>query len=335
MNKKNVIKKSKVETDKDRMMLRMSVRGRMAYQEMRKDYFNKLGIKSDGTPQKNSRIQSILSAWDRDTLFGFAMEAKRNEEEMAKTLAVVTKRFPICDWMKEEIKGLGDIGAAWIVGEFDIYKADTVSKMWQYAGLNPGLVRGKKRVKVDAYKLEMGEIVKEVRHDNRVVAYIVLTDTMIPGDKLTEGFISPFNMKLRTALLGVIGINLFKAGLRGEDVSDEEYEALPETYRRIKGNRKQRVFGITKEVRTYLNYKNRLAHSSNKVREYRNKRWVMVEWKDAYPGHRNSAAIRYMIKMMLVDVYKKWRELEGLLVRPSFQEEKLGHIHNAENVAAM
>ncbi len=40
--------------------------------------------------------------------------------------------------------------------------------------------------------------------------------------------------------------------------------------------------------------------------------------------HIHRMAIRYMIKIFLIDLYKKWRELEGLPVAPSYEEAKLG-----------
>lgn len=45
-------------------------------------------------------------------------------------------------------------------------------------------------------------------------------------------------------------------------------------------------------------------------------------------GHRHNAALRYMVKMFLAELYVQWRTLEGLPVRPSYQEEYLGHVHH-------
>jgi hypothetical protein len=44
-------------------------------------------------------------------------------------------------------------------------------------------------------------------------------------------------------------------------------------------------------------------------------------------GHQHKAATRYMIKMFLRDLYIAWRTIEGLPVRPPYQEEYLGHKH--------
>ena len=46
-------------------------------------------------------------------------------------------------------------------------------------------------------------------------------------------------------------------------------------------------------------------------------------------GHQHKAATRYMVKMFLRDLYVAWRTLEGLEVRPPYQEQYLGHRHSA------
>lgn len=73
----------------------------------------------------------------------------------------------------------------------------------------------------------------------------------------------------------------------------------------------------------YYPYKARLAQEENTVLHC----GKMVAWKDVSDGHRDRSAKRYMIKMFLKDLYVAWRMIEGLPVRPSYQEEYLGHIH--------
>lgn len=54
-----------------------------------------------------------------------------------------------------------------------------------------------------------------------------------------------------------------------------------------------------------------------------------AKWPDESKGHRHNAAMRYMIKMFLIDLYKEWRAIEGLPVAPPYHEAKLGHKHAA------
>lgn len=44
-------------------------------------------------------------------------------------------------------------------------------------------------------------------------------------------------------------------------------------------------------------------------------------------GHRHNDATRYMIKMFLADLWRTWRELDGLPVGESYAEAKLGVVH--------
>ena len=50
-------------------------------------------------------------------------------------------------------------------------------------------------------------------------------------------------------------------------------------------------------------------------------------WAERTKGHRHNAAIRYMVKRFLVDLYNAWRQLEGLPVAPEYSLAKLGLQH--------
>ena len=50
--------------------------------------------------------------------------------------------------------------------------------------------------------------------------------------------------------------------------------------------------------------------------------------QDKTKGHIHAMAIRKMIKAFLSDLWTVWRRLEGLPIRPSYAEEKLGIIHS-------
>lgn len=63
----------------------------------------------------------------------------------------------------------------------------------------------------------------------------------------------------------------------------------------------------------YDDYKHRLEH--------------MDAHKEKSKGHRHNMAVRYMIKIFLIDLYNEWRSLEGLPVAPTYSEAKLGKVH--------
>ena len=65
--------------------------------------------------------------------------------------------------------------------------------------------------------------------------------------------------------------------------------------------------------KVYDDYKHRLEH--------------MDAHKEKSKGHRHNMAVRYMIKIFLIDLYNEWRSLEGLPVAPTYSEAKLGKVH--------
>jgi len=284
----------------NQIALRMYVRAREDFQAMRKRMDNRLGRKADGTSQKLQDAR-VFSLKDIENFHHISKQARTQEREVEKMLRKVLKRFPIYnDWLST-IKGIGEISAGWILGEFDIQKAETVSKMWQYAGLNPGMIRGKKRITKADYKPEMGEIITELpdiksgKND-----YIIETDQWIRGDRALEGYVLPYNKNLRTHLLGVMAPLGF--------IKHQNSYA----------------------IEFYYPYKTRLEkeitkiHNEGKPRKDDGKPWCEVS-----KGHRDRAAMRYMVKMFLRDLYAAWRSIEGLPVRPPYEEEYLNKKHSA------
>ena len=275
----------------DQQAVRTLVRARMDFQAMRKAMGNRLGKKADGTDQDLIESRSF----EADDIANFELiqdSAHAQEKQVEKMLKKALKRFPVYNEFLLNVKGVGEIAAGWIIGEFDIHEATTVSKMWQYAGLNPGMVRGKKRI--DPGKHNGEPIAREIKgRTGNVEALIITTDKMVRGDKATDGFVLPYNKPLRTALVGVMA--------KGFIMQQSPYC-----------------------LEFYYPYKMRLAQSHNEVTHIGKEK----AWKDVSDGHRDRAAKRYMVKMFIADLYAAWRGLEGLPVRKPYQEEYLGHIHN-------
>lgn len=260
-------------TETDQQAVRMLVRLREDFQAMRKRMDNRIGRKADGTEQNIEERE--FRPEDLENFSSIADNARDQEKEIQKMLHRALKRFPIYTEYLANVKGVGDIAAAWIISEYDIHKATTVSKMWQYTGLNPGMVKGKKRV------------------ENKDGSFsLVPTGERIRGDKLTAGYVSPFNKRLRTAMVGVLADGFIKA---------------------------QAPYAMN----YYYPYKDRLAQEKNEVLHVGKQK----PWDEVTKGHRDRAAKRYMIKMFLKDLYATWREIEGLSVRKPYQEEYLGHKH--------
>lgn len=268
-------------------VIRLLVRAREDFQSMRKRMDNRIGRKATGEQQDID--QRMMLAKDVSMFEGIADDARDQEKTIEKELKKVLKRFDIYNEYLVDVKGVGTIAAAHIVGNIDIHKAKTVSKIWQYCGYNPSKIRGKKWVSTknpETYEPKSGKVLK--RLDDRV---LVLTTERIRGDKLTPGFISPFNKNLKKALFV----------LAGGFIKAQAPHALD----------------------YYYPYKERLEQRTDKVTHNGEK----VPWKDVSDGHRDMAAKRYMLKMFLKDLYVVWRELEGLDVREPYKDEYLGKVH--------
>lgn len=254
---------------------------------------NRIGRKADGTDQDID--ERMFIADDIESFVEIADEARNQEKEIEKKLLNVLRRFDIYNEWLTDVKGVGTVTAAYIIGEIDIHIGSTVSKIWQYSGLNPSKIRGKKRVQTknpESYEPKDGKVLR--RADDHV---LVLTNTRIRGDKLTSGFISPYNKNLKTVLMGILAPGFIKA---------------------------QAPYALD----YYYPYKERLEQSDKEVRHRKPGGKVeMTPWKDTSKGHRDMAARRYMIKMFLKDLYAVWRELEGLEAREPYQEQYLGHKH--------
>jgi hypothetical protein len=284
MSKKAKIEQAKTveQYQQARQVLRMLVRAREDFQSMRKRMDNRIGRKADGEEQ-DLTTDRAFDPEDAGMFTEVSDEARAQEKAVEKKLLAVLRRMPIYTDYLEGVKGVGTVAAAHICGSFDIYEARTVSKLWQYCGLNPGMVRGKKR--------------KE-RNDGGFD--IIVTDELIRGDKMTAGFVAPFNKSLRTALLGVMADGFIKC----QNSYCMEY---------------------------YYPMKARLESSDNRVAEISKAgaKPQDVAWKEAKKAHRHRAAMRYMVKMFLKDLYAVWRPMHGLDVRVPYAEEYLGKKHAA------
>jgi hypothetical protein len=277
-------------TFEDILAVRLLVRAREDFQSMRKKMDNRIGRTAKGE-QQNVEARAFR-ADDLQMFSTIADECKRQEAELEKNLKKVLKRFPIYTEYLLGVKGVGTISAGWIIAEFNIKRATTVSKMWQFAGLNSGQVRGNKDVSASEYKPELGEIIREYEMPKAGKRVVYKTGELIRGDKLSPGFAAPFNKKLRSALVEVMANNFIK----------------------------HQTFYC---MEFYYPYKERLAQEENEVLHV----GKMKQWKEVTPGHRDRAAKRYMVKMFLKDLYVAWREIECLPVRAPYQEEYLGHTH--------
>lgn len=285
--------------EQDRKELRALVRTMYDYQDMRLRTAARLRLNAmETTVNEDFMDDAEISEKDYGTVEYVRLSTMKTEKKIAKEIEKRVKSLEIWKQFFEKVRGCGPLMAAACIAEFDIERADTVSKMWQFAGLNSGTVRGKKIIKITK-KTDMTQIIREYENQSGEKCGIILSDEMIRGDKRTPGYVAPYNAWLRTKLCGVLASGMIKAQ-HGET-------------------------GKNYALEFYYPYKARLEQEESEVMHI----GKMTPWKDVNKGHRDKAAKRYMIKMFVKDLYVAWRTLEGLPVRAPYQEEYLGHHHSA------
>jgi len=94
---------------------------------------------------------------------------------------------------------------------------------------------------------------------------------------------------LKSKLLGVLGPSFLRALVK-----------------KCQEHKEAKTVGVNCPACEYQDYAKVYA-------DYRH-RWESAG-KGKSDGHRHNAAIRYMVKMFLIDLYREWREIEGLLFR--------------------
>ena len=149
----------------------------------------KNGDVKKGAPERDTLMLAVIQK-RRDDVFAF-------EEVTKMELAKEVHKDPLWKSFLKDIKGVGEGMAAVIISEFDIERWVNVSKGWQFAGMNSGMVRGRKP-------------------NSKKVP--VVTDTLIQGDKKTKGFLCPCNMFLKKQMLGVLGPSFLKCHSPYEEI---------------------------------------------------------------------------------------------------------------------
>ncbi len=141
-----------------------------------------------------SRIRAGNYMESEENIFFLHLKGfKKLEKDMGKFIESTLPEFNIWnEWLKDQV-GIGPTLGSVLLSRIDIEKCSTVSKMWAYSGIATGDTFG---YKFDKKKGDHGEWVK--------------TDTLIPIDKLTPGFRSPYDTFLKSKLLGVLAPSFLK-----------------------------------------------------------------------------------------------------------------------------
>lgn len=284
--------------EQNRAALRRKVENFYDLQRLRMQTAGRTLKRADGTEIQLHEVDLAILERRADELHSSEKNALKDVEDHLTTIPFY--RDTLSD--KVRYRGIGPTMAGVILASFDIHREDTVSKMWAFAGLRP---MPAKRCKECHAVLALN---KDATHYDHTLERIRTPMPPKPGEEPKA--VLPKCSKAKVSL--------------GEtDVYDSGKAQRPEKGVKLPYNSflRTKLVGVLAPVllkvgspwkKTYDDYKHRKASEG----------WGRSD------GHRHQAAMRYMIKMLLLDIWKGWREAEGLVVRPSYHEEKLGHKHN-------
>jgi len=235
------------------------------------------------------------------------------EKDAVKALKPYVEGTEIWKQFLEGVTGIGTKMAAVILSEFDIHRGSTVSKLWAVSGL--GMEKkfcvtyrdhkckeeedGKLTVTKKVTKWETKEVwatspgsakgvvpkPREEKIEREFKEDPVRIGSEEEVQRKRKGQYPSYNAFLKTKLCGVMMPNMIRIS-------------------------KRKVITPPKYVGIYEDYRKRLDSGER--------------YKDWTKAHCYNAAIRYSVKMFLIDLYVAWRTVEGLTVRPPYVEEKLG-----------
>lgn len=263
------------------------------------------------------------------------MEAETDHfNDIRKTLA----GFPIYTEFLADIKGIGPAMAGVIVSEIDIHKAKYPSSLWAYAGLDV------------ATSWKLHDTTWRARNVGKPVPDWVVPETAAHvadenNRPTVDGFTSCiYDDSGKLAVLkGERDGYVFEAVYMVVETGGRSRRAehlVQRAYTAADGTEKERASitfnpflktklmgvlsasflraGENKYSTAYRDYKFRLENNPAHAEKSK--------------GHRHNMALRYAVKMFLIDLHAKWRELEGLPVTVPYHEAKLG-LHHGRDAA--
>lgn len=181
------MKRKKINATRDE--LRAVTKSLYDLQDLRIKLDSRITRKADGTEMDDNGTEASMTEEAPDILRGFADDIRILEHKYELIQANIVKNTPEWNEFLKNVKGCGPKMAAVLITEIDPAKAEYPSKIWQFAGLNPGMIQGKKR-----------------KGDE-----IIATADMVRADKPTAGYVIPYNKYLKTKLMGVLADCMIKA----------------------------------------------------------------------------------------------------------------------------
>ena len=315
---------------------------------------------TDGVVETNRRqrfeyddvITNDIERW----LVSQYLRSVQSEETINGDLKYITRRHPMWKAFFEGVKGCGEIMAAIILSEFDIHKAKYPTSLFRYVGLDVAEDgRGRSRRKEHMIDVEYEDRNGKIKTRKSLGYNPFLKSKLIAV--LGESFIKTQNEKYAQVYYDykhrIENTPRYATWLIEKRQRSASYNALmlPSYWNFLvqpKPGQWDLVLSRGGLMETSLNSSPKLKDGTviRKVKDNEGFDEVYIETAEGvflahykfnshgHPfksatKHRHAMAVRYMIKIFLIDLYDVWREVEGLEVHPPYHEAKLGLRHGS------
>lgn len=336
--------------EQSRLALKRKVRMMYDLQRLRMQAGGRT-LKRPTKPDSEERVEIFLHEVDLAILETRTTElrkveksALRDVEDHLKTLSFYN------DVLSDKIRyrGIGPTMAGVIMSEFDIRRADTVSKMWSFSGLiSKPAFRCRKCYTLTTedtdgterraqLELERQAAVVEVMHARSFLTGQLGDEHQIAKrkDELDRAIGKAMRLKNEVERIPMGAFVHRPKAPKGctDPLGPADVIASGEAQRPTKGVKlpynsflRVKLVGVLGPVLIKSGSPWRKVYDDYKLR-LQSKGWGKND------GHRHQASIRYMVKMLLMDIHKRWREHEGLPVREPYSVEKLGMAPHSSDV---
>jgi len=271
-----------------------------------KDSYKRLtdGIAKNRTipTEKGFHGDELISDYTELMLVDQYIRLEQQETQQFGQLIHTLKKIPIYTEYLADVRGIGPALAAVLITYLDPAKARHVSSFWKYCGLDVG---------------------PDGAGRSRRAAHLVDREYINKNGEAATRLSTTYNPWLKMKLLGAMGPSFLR--------SNSPWRSSFDDYRhRINSDPSREKVTVGEWKKVFASSKKYVAAgtlSQEQMDADMRKLWS--------PGRIKNAALRYMVKMFLAELWVKWRTLENLEVTEPYYVAKLGmRPHGTDRSAA-
>ncbi len=303
--------------DDKRLALLQAVRFAYDLQKLRIQQGNRAGPQAPQAPAKLDAVQARFLGYAGGKL-------ELLEQDAFKEVKRLLTQHPISEWLLSQ-KGCGPTMTGVIISHVDIHKVEMASQLNAWCGLAVGMCKGKGLIKGPSGEDGAGTPVKCPGCDGAM--------QVMESDRRRKGEKTRYNPWLKSKIIAVLGGSFIKANSpwrkHYDDYKLRKKNQLVAKCMLCNGSGKyvsKPKPGAPPPAIGELDAEGIVVKAGG-ICSNCDGRGGQCSWGKS-DAHRHAAAVRYMCKMFLQELYVQWRTIEKLSVRKPYAEEYLGRTHH-------